>query len=310
MPQNYDEDNNEDDRVYCEECGDTINDISNAIEILEGFYCESCYDDVERNNINESGYKPKPKFTKLEKDDDLFMGFELEMESMSSVVGRKSRQLLEYLKGEGVADLFYLKEDGSLDNGFELVSHPVTLNYLRKKLKMKKILTWLKQNQFKTTQDCGLHVHINSKILTNEDVIKLRAFFSLNQEYLFKFSHRADLCNDYCQYEDYDLDMFIDLEEQEDRYWALNLNTGQDTIEVRIFSSTLNEVRFLGYLEFVDALVRYCKKNSIQKILGYNNSKESWTNFMSWLAKYKIKYRTTKTTLDEDKLMTVANQIL
>jgi len=303
MSDPYDEE-----RYECENCG-TYLESSEVCEFRDGIYCCECYDELIDEKIEDSHYRPLPRFKKMERDDDLFMGFELEVE-MDDERDRKSSQLTNYLEGEGVADVFYLKEDGSLDNGFELVSHPITLNYLRKKLKMKKILKWLKQNKFETNYNCGLHVHINEKFLSKEDIIKLRAFFSLNKESLFKFSHRDDINNDYCQYEEFDMDMFLDEEEQEDRYWALNLNTGQNTVEVRIFSGTLDENRFLGYLEFVDSLVRYCKKNSLEKVVQYGDSSKSWEYFMNYLTKYKRKYKTTKQELHKDKLLNTTTQVL
>lgn len=272
--------------------------------------CLDCLDDIlHEENILDSCEKPEPIFLKMEKDDDLFMGFELEVE-VDSYIGDKSEKLGNYLTKQGVIDHFYLKEDGSLDNGFELVSHPITLNYARKKLKLKKILKWLRSNGFESQDNCGLHIHIGTDFLSEEDIVKLRAFFSLNKYFLYVFSKREEIDNNYCMYERFNLDRFISGEVPEDRYWALNLNTEQDTVEIRIFSSTLDENRFFAYLGFVDALVRYCKKYTLKTIIQGQNSESSWNYFISWLVDYKRKYKITQEELKKDKLIKVRNRVV
>ena len=46
---------------------------------------------------------------------------------------------MEIANSNGLENL-YCKHDGSLDDGFEMVTHPMTLDYHRKEMPWKKIL--------------------------------------------------------------------------------------------------------------------------------------------------------------------------
>ena len=58
------------------------------------------------------------------------MGVELEIDGAGEST-RNARELLEIANGRGL-DRLYCKHDGSLEDGFELVTHPLTLGVSRK----------------------------------------------------------------------------------------------------------------------------------------------------------------------------------
>ena len=88
-------------------------------------YCRDCYEDEreESNLIHEYGYKPNPIFYGK---GNRYFGIELEIDG----AGRYddfAEELLDIANAH--ADLLYIKTDGSLDDGMELVSHPCTMDY-------------------------------------------------------------------------------------------------------------------------------------------------------------------------------------
>ena len=85
-------------------------------------YCDSCYEDFN-DEIEEYSYKPEPHFFGNGKR---FLGVELEVDCGGKDDGNAST-LKEI--GNVQHEHIYIKSDGSLDDGFEIVSHPMTLDY-------------------------------------------------------------------------------------------------------------------------------------------------------------------------------------
>ena len=57
----------------------------------------------------------------------------------------------------------YCKHDGSLEEGFEVVTHPMTLDYHQNEIPWKVVLTRLKSMNYLSHQanTYGLHIHVN-----------------------------------------------------------------------------------------------------------------------------------------------------
>jgi hypothetical protein len=269
------------------------------------YYCAECL-----GGEIIDGSEPRLKFLKNQEDkDNLFMGFELETESDDyQSDGIYANRLLQLLEKSGVAQYYFIKGDGSLDSGFELVSHPFLLKRGLEKLQFKKIFDWLKRNKFdcESSGNCGFHIHLNKSFFNKEDLLKMEAFFSLNQDYIFKLSGRSDKYNSFCQYNDFDLENYLHsdssggCEDDGERYHALNFSTGRQTIEIRAFGGTLDYKKFLAFLEFADVLSRFCKTFSLKTILQHGNSNRSWKQFTRW-ARYK-KYNKLVLQLKKDKI--------
>ena len=110
--------------TYCEECGRLIHNdcvcYENGSDIP---YCSSCYDDLFEKTIKNYSYKPEPIFYGV---NDLFMGVELEID----MAGEDNSNAEDVIRSANSEDEhIYCKHDGSLEEGFEIVSHPMTLEY-------------------------------------------------------------------------------------------------------------------------------------------------------------------------------------
>lgn len=85
--------------------------------------CRNCYARMERDNaIQDYYYKPTPQFFGA---GPRFFGVELEVDKAGES-DRNAWELLSIANGEGEKRL-YCKHDGSLNDGFELVSPPHVL---------------------------------------------------------------------------------------------------------------------------------------------------------------------------------------
>ena len=91
---------------------------------------------MERDNaIQDYYYKPTPNFFGT---GPRFFGVELEIDEAGEN-DHKAWELLNIANGEGEKRL-YCKHDGSLSDGFELVTHPMTLYYHTEQMPWEKLL--------------------------------------------------------------------------------------------------------------------------------------------------------------------------
>ena len=120
-------------------------------------YCDNCFERQSRNGIHEYHYKPKPYFYG---EGNRFFGIELEIDGAGEN-GSNARKLLEI--GNIEDNLFYCKRDGSLDEGFEIVTHPMTLQFHQNSMPWDEIMHKAIRMGYYSHQanTCGLHIHVN-----------------------------------------------------------------------------------------------------------------------------------------------------
>ncbi len=106
----------------CSECNALIH-IDNAFyEDGNDDLCSRCYDELNSSTIKNYNYKPEPIFYG---SGSLFMG-ELEIDKG----GEDEDNANELIKLANLSlERIYCKHDGSIQDGFEIVSHPMTLEY-------------------------------------------------------------------------------------------------------------------------------------------------------------------------------------
>ena len=105
----------------CESCGRIIHD-DDACWRNDYAYCASCYDELD-TEIEEYSFKPEPMFYG---DGTRFFGVELEIDA-GGKDEENARKIKEISNRHG--EHIYCKSDGSLDDGFEIVTHPMSLDY-------------------------------------------------------------------------------------------------------------------------------------------------------------------------------------
>ena len=264
--------------AQCCVCSDII-PCNNAYYYRDEPYCETCYDDEtsgrDNHYIEEYGYKPYPQFLG-ECSDNLYIGVELEVDY--GKVYEASEELSEKYSS------IYLKRDGSLERGFEIVSHPATLAYHTDELGWENIMDICIDWDMKShnTSTCGLHCHVSRLFFGETDdeqdlhiaklILLVDKFWD---HYIVPFSRRNIPALD--RWAAKPSITILDTDTEKDiidkvkdtkyrgRYQGINLEN-QNTIEFRIFRGTLKLNTFIATLQFVDCICRYSKSMRLSDI--------------------------------------------
>ena len=225
----------------------------------------------ETEYIQEYNYIPKAfNFHKTnQSEEDLFLGAEIEVDC-----GGKNhdvaKEIIDILGDQNV----YCKHDGSLDSGFEIVTHPATL-YYHQSLDYKRAFSYLVKLGYRAhdVNTCGLHVHFNKSFFGKD---KLHQDMNISKLlYIFeKFYQQVELIarrkhNDYAKrYYMEENETVFDMyskAKSANKYGAINLKH-DDTVEIRIFKGTLNYDTFMITLQFVRNIAKIVKRISIYDI--------------------------------------------
>ncbi len=266
----------------CEGCGCIIsNDEANYTDGDDYPYCDECYRKIEEEPIKSYGYKPEPIFYG---SGNLFYGVELEIDKG----GERGDYAEEILNTANAHNLhLYAKHDGSIDDGFELVSHPMTLEYHTNTMNWSNVMDMALSLDYRShqTQTCGLHIHVNRKAFgndydTQEDSIsRIVHFVEMHWNELLKFSRRTE-ANMNRWASRYGIsttakDTYKNAKAKHcGRYVAINLEN-YSTIEFRIFRGTLRYKTFLATLQLVDEICNLAIKLSDRELEGM-----SWSDFV------------------------------
>lgn len=223
--------------------------------------CASCYRDALRV-IQSYNYKPTPKFFG---EGPRYFGFELEVDSSLG-----ETQLSERAHAiQKMSKCFYLKHDGSLYSGFEIVTHPHSLaTYEQDKELWKQVVEYASTHNLKShdCDSCGLHIHISRKAFgTNEteqdrNISKLIFLYEKFYPQFLKFSRRREsqlhrYAKRYCETTPPSVEECMELAKSEfDRYFAINITPSQ-TVELRFFRGTLVLDTLFASLQLADRLV-------------------------------------------------------
>lgn len=251
-------------------------------------YCESCCHENGCGSIQDYSYKPSPKYQHFNQTTNqtvfsrqpgnrLYLGFELEVESLRELPASVASDLISDYDAQ--ENLFYCKHDSSLDEGFEVVSHPLTLR-AHKTQDYEDILKSLKDAGCKShnTTTCGLHVHVSRSFFTLSETVKLGLFVYFNKSRLETFARRTE--SSYAKFKPLNRSNYLESAESHERYEAINFENAR-TIEFRLFKGTLNFETFMATLEFCDAVSRFVKTVSAVCIAGKDG--DSWAKFESFV---------------------------
>lgn len=276
---------------WCDNCGEYWPD-SEVCDHLN----EDRFRDDDDGTIHDYSYQPTLKWFVRSVDTNTivktnrtefissnpFMGFELEVETPTNRYGI-AEQLLNQ-----IGDWAYLKHDGSLDNGFEIVTHPHTLAAYN--IRNWSWIQWLKDNQASSwdTSTCGLHIHVNkSAFLNSGHIWRFTNLVLYNRNEAARLAGRRDnrwasFSREYKQ-----VGNILKGVQSPERYTAVNLSPYR-TVEVRMFRGSLHEPRVRAALEFVNANFEYTKPLTSHDVL--KNDAMSWWSFTDWVQTNQSEY--------------------
>lgn len=284
---------------------------------------------VEYNSDHEpliyryhSGYRPHVQFyltpSEIEqKENNLYIGFELEFDYTKRTLSPtdKKRVIKDNNNILKSSEYLYYMLDGSVRNGLEMISQPSTYKfYLLNRNNFENIFNSVKSHGYVASSACGLHFHINkdffnSDLTSDEYYSGLQKLLTLWDKFwpdLVKLSKRTPQklyrwAGKYNISPNTIVDKIVDCNVRGARnpsfskYMAVNLNHN-DTIEFRIFSSTLDLDEFYAMLKFVvnvaytakykdDEYIKDCEFQSL--ISGENLTKFYFKNCLKGKTKYR-----------------------
>lgn len=259
--------------------------------------CHACYErNAKRECLKSYSYKPAPEFKKTDHERiNEYMGIEFETELKSSSIIEPID--LAFLTND--LDYMYAKTDGSLDNGVEFVTHPITYKAWRETYLDKfeeDIIQKAKDNIKNRPLNAGIHIHVTRECLgkssteRNLNIKKICYLLSKAENYklLTKFAQRDDerirrWARPYEIHYAHDINNAIHLDDS--RYHVVNLQNS-NTIEFRCFASVANIKAIKAFIIFVHNVIKYCKDHTSEEILSTKLEDVIYYTEKSFMEKY------------------------
>jgi hypothetical protein len=269
------------DAYYCESCDEWNSDG-----------CDSCSDEDGIRIIHDYSYRPDAIFHSTDKNERLFFGLEIEVEARDNL-----RESAEYAHQLESMDLAYLKHDGSLNSGFEIVTHPMSHEFFKNEASdFFAVIEGLRSRhgiRVKSwdTRTCGLHIHISrtgfnggshmhrflNLVYSNPDFYSTLAgrtsdqwakFTDIWQREYKRDSNGERLWSEDNGYEITDKRTFmhkLQPDRNSDRYSAVNTNN-RETLEMRIFRGSVNGDTIKAQIDLAHASVEYTRTLTVQDV--------------------------------------------
>ena len=309
----------------CHNCGGLYNNSDNNYMYLtidrygnNAIYCESCCDEVathcavcgnefdaslmdqccepDEQNIHDDCYSPIWCYHKIPANDNAnaegFFAMELESEIDDSYD-------YDDVAGQVTDENFtFCKRDGSIRRGFEMVTHPMSWNYLTKNFdRIEEKLNYIANNggNSHNTETCGIHIHFTRSLLSEAQLYNFLKFCYANLALLQVVSQRkrsTSGCQWSCDNEPFRNNYMDRCQKTFDctKYTAINL-AHPGTIEVRIFRGNLRPDRVRKNFQFVKSVIDFAKTaltedltldNYYAHIDAYNDSYPDLIDFLNF----------------------------
>lgn len=240
--------------------------------------CFSCRSG-QANPVRSYSYKPRPRFKGTDKH-GLFLGMELEifMDRSHSVtdVARSTQDLL--------GKVAYLKSDGSIGYGFELVTHPMSYDYAMNQFPWE-VLSHLSDTGSFATEGSGIHVHASRAGFAGAaHEYRWMIFLHRNSRHCQVMARRVS--EQWASFGGDQRKIAKDIATKKvsdtRRYRAIN-QTNAHTIEVRIFQSSTDEQTVKATIGLVHASIEYTRVIRSADVI--KDEAWTWTRFAAWVSK-------------------------
>ena len=276
----------------CCRCGQLLRESEAYYESTDEYderpYCASCCHTLDKDqSIHDYYYKPKAVF---HGKGPRFFGVELEIDGAGERTSN-ALALLNIANQDG--DFAYIKHDGSLNDGLELVTHPMSLDWQLHRMPWAQLCEKAVELGYLShrTATCGLHVHISRSAFGLDEaaqdnaIARVLYFFEKHWEELLKFSRRTprQLERWAARYgykeQPSELLDYAKKGYHGGRYTCVNLQN-RDTVEFRMFRGTLKPSTILATLELLDRIcdMALCLTDDELKAVP-------WTSFAAGISK-------------------------
>lgn len=249
-------------------------------------YCETCNDFVYSYHEWDGEYSPIG-----DSKEDVFLGFEIEVITHSNI-NECIDNFIQICDNNNFnwQKYFHIEEDGSLTNGIEFISQPLSFNIAYDVIP--KMTRFLKYANFDIDSSCGGHIHITKNNFTKSRIVDVLQFMELNKDFIFDYSQRdVGKFNRWSPFYNTNLGDLenIALENKwGDRYHIINFNN-YSTIEFRLFKGTLSFRNILANIELIKLLLfsdinKTNNKYKIREII--DNDLEEYQNLDIYISHY------------------------
>lgn len=205
-------------------------------------------------NYHASKHYQSPIFDEWSRKRGRFFGVELEVECRGER-NDAAKRLHALINGDQYGKRLFFERDGSLNDGFEMISQPMSLPMQRELWSFLNERDNIRGLRSHNTSTCGLHVHVSRQGLSSLQIAKIVTFINKpeNEDLIRAIARRY--AEGYCKIKQKKIGR---AHQSEDRYEAVNI-TSRKTIEFRIFRGSLKYESVISAIEFSHALVEFCK---------------------------------------------------
>jgi hypothetical protein len=205
-------------------------------------------------------------------------------------------------------ELAYLKHDGSLSCGYEIVTHPMSHDYYKNQASdlwdtLEHLRTYYKVKSWDTST-CGLHIHVSrtgfnggghmhrflNLIYSNQDFYQRLAGREESRWATFSDIMHSEVTRDEYgnrvldEYGDYQYVTKRDIASKlkgfnTERYSAVNTRN-QETLEIRIFKGTVNTNTIKSHLDLAHASVEYTRSLTVRDV---REGALAWVKFADYI---------------------------
>lgn len=264
-------------RWSCEECGDTYFRWELESHDDDCMYCPDCWE--KYRVIRPWEWKPAPHMKCSSnnpkwRSDRLMFGTEVEIEQEPNAIPtwQVAELILDYWGGESE---IYVKCDATINRGVEIVTHPFSWGrYREDRDRIRKFFDALRSNGYGADEfdNVGMHVHMSKNAFTRFHLYKFLTFLYSTPHRTFIHEIAGRYNHDYALWNVSDVDpsgIKSNAKRKhncsDERHAAVNL-CGEDTIEIRIFKSTVLHDIYGKNLEFCNSVYEFTKKSKTSNI--------------------------------------------
>lgn len=284
----------------CRPCALTISRCPGCNRLTsqrEGAECNHCVNTY----VNSHTYRPPVRPRLLPIDENipankrLLIGVELEFETPSKI---KLAKIVD-----DKYSFAYVKHDGSIEYGFEIVTQPFSVNWFNQNKNLfTDMLLEIERSEAHSSDRCGTHFHLSKTGFTQHHLYKFMKLLYENSPEVIKCSGRKNM-NQVESYATFNAESRKDLIKKarrfnnvklnpnrgHDKYVAVNLRN-ENTVEVRFFAGCANIQDFLSYYEFTIGAYNFTKDAGRSTI--------TWPKFQEWAFRNRSTYPNLNTLLE------------
>lgn len=261
---------------YCNDCNRDDDDDGDSDYGCGCPECRRTYGEGGNAAVRYYSYSPIPEF---HGDGPLYLGVELEIETewRTSELEQCAR-----IATAALGDLGYLKSDSSLNNGFEIVTHPMAHAWAAENFPWS-MLADLASAGALASDAAGLHVHVSRAGFSSPaHVYKWLQLLYRNSAGVIRIARRDS--RQWASFGQPDMRQRIKDHAKGDRYGerysAVNVQN-RDTFEMRVFASTLDVTELRAAMDLAAASIEYTRTLTVADITHRDGW--SWGAFERWV---------------------------